>query len=138
MSFRHDSTGVDPNSTVALMPDGWYTMKITEAEEMTSKKGNPMILAKCSPVNEPDYKDASIWHYVVFIPKDQKGAGLSVMFRTAINVPCGGDDVVDAEDWVGKKFSAYVMQETYEGKTRNKFQSVKSLDEAQKEEEVPF
>lgn len=142
MSFRHNSVGIDPDNTIALMPDGWYTMKITEAEEMTSSTGYPMILAKCSPVNNPDFADASIWNYVAFIPKGEKGDGISVHFRKAIGVPFGGDDVVDADEWVGKKFSAYVIRETYKGKTRNKFKEVRSLTDQEadlhREDEVPF
>ena len=139
MSFRHDSTGIDPDSTVMLMPDGWYTLKITEAEELTSKKGNDMILAKCSPVNEPQYKDASIWHYIVFLPKEQPGAGISVEFRKVIGVPYGGDDIVDADDWVGRKFKAYVSKDTYEGKTRNKIVKISSEETVQTEDsEIPF
>lgn len=141
MSFRHDSTGVDPNAEpgIALMPDGWYTMKIFEAEEQVSKSKNDMVFCKCSPVNEPEYADAEIWHWVVFLPKERKGAGMSVQFRQAIGVPYGGDDEVDANDWIGKKFSAYIVTESYvieEGKrkgekrTKNKISSVRSLADA--------
>ncbi len=139
MPFKHNSTGIDPTSTIMLMPDGWYTMKINEAEEMTSSKGNDMILVKCSPVNDPEYSEASIWHYVAFLPKGQKGDGISVWFRKCIGVPFGGEDTVDADDWVGRKFKAYVAQETYEGKTRNKISKVESLESVtQNEDEVPF
>ena len=121
------------------MTEGWYTMKITEAEEQTSKNGNNMVLVKCSPVNEPSYSEASIWHYVVFLPKGQKGDGISVWFRKCIGVPFGGDDLVDADDWVGKKFKGYVIQETYEGKTRNKIGKIESLEAVTRtDDEVPF
>jgi len=159
MSFRHDSTGIDPDdSTILLVPEGLYTLKIFEAEEQTSTKGNDMIQIKCKIVNLPELADAEIWHWVVFMPKDQKGAGISVMFRKAIGVPFGGNDTVDADDWVGKKFQAYIIQESYKDKTgnmrkRNKINtfSVKSLDakipvqpngnlaaEIAEDEEVPF
>lgn len=140
MSFRHDSTGIDPDATVALMPEGWYQFRIKEAEEMKSKNGYDQILVKAQPINEPDYSDATIWHYITFFPKGEKAAGISVKFRQAIGVPYGGDDLVDADDWVGKKFDGYVVAETYEGKTRNKIKMVRSVLDAsaQKEEEVPF
>ncbi len=129
MPFRHDSTGIDPDSSIMLLPPGWYVLKIFEAEERQSKKGNDMILVKCKVVNKPEYKEAELWHYVVFLPKDVPGAGISVMFRKAIGVPHGGDDIVDAEDWVGKKFQGHVIQDTYDGKTRNKIESIKGLEE---------
>ncbi len=140
MPFKHDSSGIESNSTVLLMPDGWYTMKIDEAEEMKSQNGNNMILVKCSPVNEAQYTEMSIWHYVVFLPKGQKGDGISVWFRKAIGIPVGGNDVVDADDWVGRKFKAYVSQDTYKGKTRNKIIKVDTLEFIPQDEEaeVPF
>ncbi len=147
MTFRHNSTGVNPNATISMMPDGWYTMKIVSAEEQTSKKGNDMILVKCSPVNEPEYKEATLWHWVVFMPRGEKGDGISVHFRKCIGVAFGGDDIVDAEEWVGKKFAAYVSRELYKEKERNKIQMVKSLEEyatenglpvPDKDDEVPF
>jgi hypothetical protein len=139
MSFRHDSTGIDPDATIALMPEGWYTFRIKEAEEMKSKKGYDQILAKCEPVNQPEYNDAMIWHYITFFQKSEKGAGVSVQFRKAIGVPYGGEDVVDADEWVGKKFEGYVVADTYEGKTRNKIKMVRSiLNAAPKGDDVPF
>jgi hypothetical protein len=140
MPFNHDSTGVSPDAPmILLMPDGWYTFKIKEAEELKSKKGNDMILVKCKPVNDEQYEDVTIWHYVVFIPKGSPGEGISVNFRKSIGVAFGGNDLVDADDWVGRKFKAYVTSETYEGKTRNKISEVASLESTpEKDEEVPF
>jgi len=139
MPFKHDSTGIDPMNTMPLMPDGWYTLKIMEAEEQKSKNGNDMILCKCRPVNEPNYQEIEIWHYVVFIPKGNKGDGISVWFRKCIEVPYGGNDVIDADDWVGKKFKAYVVQSTYDGKTRNKIDRVESLNsKVEQDDNVPF
>lgn len=139
MPFKHNSTGIDPNNTFPTMTDGWYTFKIKEAEEKTSKKGHDMILAKCSPVNEPSFEDVTIWHYVVFIPKGEPGDGISVHFRKAIGVPFGGDDLVDAEDWVGRKFEAYVITEKYEGKSRNKISEVRAIGtSSETSDDVPF
>jgi hypothetical protein len=140
MSFRHDSRGIDPNAAMVLIPEGWFTFRIKEAEEMKSGKGYDQILAKCEPVNEPDYSEATIWHYITFFPKGEKAAGISVQFRKAIGVPYGGDDVVDADEWVGKKFEGYVVADTYEGKTRNKIKMVREILEgaSKPDEEVPF
>lgn len=139
MSFRHDSTGIDPDdtSTVALVPEGLYTLKIFEAVEQVSSNGNNMVQVKCHIVNLPEFKEAELWHWVVFIEKGEKGDGISVMFRKAIGVPFGGDDIINADDWVGKKFQANVIQESYKDKKgttrkRNKIEtfSVKSLSES--------
>lgn len=141
MPFKHDSRGIDPDApTILLMPDGWYTFKIKEAEETTSKNGNDMIICKCAPVGEPQYAEALLWHYVTFLDKDAPGAGISVQFRKVIGVPYGGEDIVDAEDWVGKKFMGYVTRADFEGKkgkiTRNKITMIKSIEEAEAEKKA--
>lgn len=138
MPFKHDSTGIDPNSTQLLMPEGWYLMQIMKAEEMVSQKGNDMILVKCRPVNEAGYEDVEIWHYVVFIPKGQKGDGLSVHFRSCIGVPFGGYDTVDSSEWIGRKFKAYIVQEIYNKKPKNKIGQVMPEESTQDNSEVPF
>lgn len=139
MPFKHNSIGIDPDNTFPTMSDGWYTMRIKTAEEKTSSKGHDMILAKCSPVNEPEFEDVTIWHYIVFIPKGEPGEGISVHFRKAIGVAYGGDDVVDASDWVGRKFEAYIVTKKYNGKSRNKISDVRAVGSADKvEDEVPF
>jgi hypothetical protein len=95
------------------MPEGWKEFKIFEATEKTSSKGNPMIECACKVINDPQWNDTEITHYVVFLPKEKKGAGISVHFRKCINEPFGGDDVVDANNWVGKRFRGYVVVEDY-------------------------
>lgn len=139
MPFKHNSAGISAGSTFPTMPDGWYTFKIKKAEEQTSKRGHNMILAKCSPVNEPEFEDVTIWHYVVFIPKGEPGDGISVQFRKAIGVAYGGDDVVDASEWVGRTFDAYIVTEKYDGKDRNKISQVREVGSAPTgNDEVPF
>ena len=102
-----------------------------------------MIRAKCECLDDR-YKGYNVWHYVIFLPKESAGAGISVHFRKSIGVPFGGDDVVDASDWEGKRFMAYVVQETYEGQTRNKFKKISPMRDStveqsvSEEESVPF
>jgi len=124
MSFRHDSTGISADTEFELLPEDWYAFRIHDAEEQESSKGNDMILCKCRVINNQKYKDAEIWHYVTFLPKENKGAGISVQFRKCIGVAHGGNDIVDAEEWKGKTFLGFVVQDTYEGKTRNKIAKV--------------
>lgn len=121
--FKHNSTGVDPNQAFPVMPEGWYEFKIFDAMEKTSKSNNPMIECICQVINDAQWKGQEITHYVVFLPKEKKGAGISVHFRKAINEPFGGDDIVNADNWKGKRFRGYVVIEDYtpkEGKNAGK------------------
>jgi len=150
MSFKYDSTGI--TSEFPLLPEGWYDFKIIEAEETQSSKGNNMVLAKCQVINNPDYDDI-LHHYVTFLPPDNKGAWINVAFRKAIGVPHGGDDIVDADDWIGKRFKGFVVEDEYQGQKKNKIQKVSPLkdsDEGEpaavklskkgvnKDEDIPF
>lgn len=128
MPFQHDSRGVDPDD-FPILPDGWYPFKIFDAEESKSKKGLPMVVVKSQVFNDPRYSGQSVWNFIVFLPKDRPGAGISVHFRKCIGVPFGGDDIVDASEWIGKKFMGEVIAETYEGKRRNKFAKISPYDE---------
>lgn len=143
MPFQHDSRGIDP-SEFRILPEGWYPFKIFDAEEQESKKGYPMVVAKCEVFNDPRYEGIKVWNYITFLPKGQDGAGISVHFRKCIGVPYGGEDTVDSRQWIGKKFMGKVTQATYEGKTRNKFSQISPYDETlidrqeQKEDQIPF
>jgi hypothetical protein len=135
MSFLYDSTGVNPDEYPTL-PEGWYPFRIYEAEEQTSSKGNPMVLAKCEVLGDARYQGMTIWHYVTFIPKGRPGDGINVHFRKSIGVPFGGNDQVDAKDWIGRKFMGYAVQETYEGKTRNKLTKISPIKDDESVTEV--
>lgn len=141
-TFRHNSTGIDPDAVYPLLPDGWFPFKIVEAEAMQAKSGNNMVLAKCKCIDDR-YSDCGvIWHYVVFIEKGEPGEGISVHFRKCIGEPYGGDDVVDTDSWEGKKFMGKVKTETYDSKKRNKIAEVSPFkaDAAAKksDSDIPF
>lgn len=116
--FKHNSQGVDPNGGFPrLPPNQWYDFKITEAEEKMSSNNNPMIECTCKVINNPAFPDHEVQHIVTFLPKEKKGAGISVHFRKCINEPFGGDDEVDARNWVGKRFRGFVIEDSYTPKT---------------------
>ena len=129
MSFQYDSTGIDPDMEYPLLPEGeWFPFRIYEAEESLTKKDHyPMILAKCEVAGDERYADMNVWHYVVFIPKGKPGEGINVHFRKCLGVPFGGDDVVDADDWVGKRFMGKIAHETYNGKKNHKIAEVSPM-----------
>lgn len=141
MSFPFDSTGVDPEAkSYKTLPEGQvFEFKIMEAEEMRSKKtGYPMVKLRAEVVNDAEWAGVGVFHYVVFIPKGLPGEGINVHFRKSIGVPYGGNDVVDAGEWVGKKFRATTKVDEYEGKKNSKISAVESREDAKDEAEIPF
>jgi hypothetical protein len=119
MPFRHDSTGIKPN-TFEPMPEEDFFFAITDAKEGKSKeKSYDMVEVELTCIENEQYHGRRIKHYVVFIPKGEKGDWMNVHFRKCIGVPHGGDDVVNASEWIGKKIRAKLKIETreWEGKT---------------------
>lgn len=143
MSFRHNSTGIDTEKKFQLLPEGEsFIFKIFDAEEGTSTNGNNMVRIKCSVVNDERFPDVQVWHWVVFLPAGQKGDWMSVHFRKCIGVPYGGDDEVDAKEWVGKTFVGRIKHELYQGKLGHKIAEVSEVPAdgliKKDDDEVPF
>lgn len=130
MPFKHDSTGVDPDMKFPLLPvDQWFPFRIYDAEEQVSKSGNNMVLAKCEVFNDERYGGEQVWHWVTFLPSDNKGAGISVHFRKCIGVPFGGNDEVDAQAWIGKRFMGKIEHSEYKGRKNHKIGEVSPMRE---------
>src|SRR3990167_2179170 len=106
MPFIHDSTGVQPSSGFTPLPEGEYSLVIKDATEKISKKGLPMIEVTLSVIEHQEFHGKTFKHWVVFIPKGEKGDGMSVHFRKCIGIPYGGADEVDAREWIDRKFRA--------------------------------
>lgn len=128
MPFVHNSKNINPNQGFTPIPAGEYSFVIEDATEKTSKKGLPMIEVSLKVIEHAEFHGKGFKHYVVFIPAGEKGDGMSVHWRHCIGVPFGGEDEVNAVDWVGKKLRAKIIVETkpYEGKeyTSNKIKAV--------------
>lgn len=120
--FPHSSTGVsaDKPKYAPQVPAGTHSFKIGDATEKVSKSSLNMIELTAVVIDNDALTGKSIKHWVVFIPAGQPGDGINVHFRKTIGVPYGGEDTVDATQWVGKKFVGKVSHETKDGKTFGK------------------
>lgn len=137
MSFAYDATGLDPDQSYPLLPEGkWFPFRIFETEEKESKSGNPMVVCKCRPFNVPaEYREFEVWHYVTFMPPDQKGASLNVHFRKCIGVAWEGNVDVEADDWVGQTFMGKIGHEFYNGKKNHKIVEISPMPKGQETEQ---
>jgi hypothetical protein len=129
--IEFDATGIDMNKTYSLMPDGKYRLTIKSVEQSVTKKGYTMftVVFECE---EPDYLGSRVYHNVVVIPKGQKGEGMALSFLKAIGEPWEGKIQINPNNWLEKSAFAFVTQETYNQKTRNKIANFLG------EDEVPF
>lgn len=130
--FYHDSTGIDPTGggMGELIPSGlWLPFQIIDAEDRKTKTGRDMLNLKCEVVEDVRWKGKWVWHTVVFIPKGEKGDGMSVHFRKCIGVAFGANDLVDGIAWCGKRFMGKVITDEYNGKKNNKIAEVSPYGE---------
>jgi len=156
--FPHNSTGVSTDGPKKpVLPKERYTFSIFDAKETTSSSGNPMIELDIKVIEHAVYQDHDMKHWIVFLPAGKKGDWMNVHFRHCIGVPYGGEDIVDAAQWIGKKFDADLDIETTpyknkKGQTRSdprnkivrvypykdQFPEIAAPTAEKKDEEVPF
>ena len=105
-----DTTGVESNREFILFPEGWYSAQLLKAEEKTTASGSPYLNVEFEHSNTRrrfwrtlSYKETALWKFQ--------------QFKLAIEM---GDAETDLDDHYGSSIEIYVIQETYEGKTRNK------------------
>lgn len=129
MPIRYDATGVESMKGFDPFPPGEYDLVIKNTEEKTTEKGFPMVNVTCE-VAAGEYEGRKLFHNVVFLPPKnddgtpRKGAGISLHFLHAIGEPYEGEFETDPVLWIGRKFTAQVMIEEYNGVKRNKVRFV--------------
>ena len=96
------------------IPVGDHRVRIASAEEQTSSKGNQMIKL----VLEVSGHNATIWHYIVFMPENEKltNQKLGELFNS-FGIQQGNFNL---QSWIGKVGAAKVKHELYDGETQPK------------------
>jgi len=120
--FEYDAVGLI-DSQFELIPNGWFPFRIFDTEELKSSKGYQQVLVKAACL-DPRYRDRSVWHWVTFLPKDHKGAGIAIHFLKCIGQPYEDKFIVEAGAWKGKYFMGEVFTDTFKGKSNNKLAKV--------------
>lgn len=143
MSFEFDGTGivVEEKGDKKLMPKGNYNYEIVSflskagdeyPKEGKTKNGDPKVdfLAE---VTDGPFKGNRVFHSVTFLPKDSKGAGMSIHFLKTIGQPWEGKFSVTPSEWVGSRFRGYTIEDEYNGRKSNKIKGI-DLIEVSKDE----
>ena len=96
------------------IPIGDHRVRITSAEEQTSSSGRQMIKL----VLEVSGYSATIWHYIVFMPENQKLTNQKLgELWNSFGIPQGNFYI---NSWVGKVGAAKVKHEDYNGEPNAK------------------
>jgi hypothetical protein len=147
MGGRYNGGGVDMSGGHVVIPDGEYVLRIIEAEQGVTQKGDDKVTVTYE-IYEGEYKLETIpFHTVVFFKdKSTKGASMALKFLKAIGEPYEGEFAWDEKNWIGKKLKAMISQEEQkEGKhAGKKFPRIKWVNPCDdgpggvKEQEIPF
>lgn len=132
--FDYDATGIEPSSQGQgkLLPKQWFSFEVIEhttkdgsktypLEGYTKEKNYPKVDILAKVIDHKDYADERVFHSVTFMPKGTDGSGMAIHFLKTIGEPYEGKIKPNAKTWVGAKFDAYVIEDEYMGKKKNKF-----------------
>ncbi len=108
------------------IPVGDHRVRIASAEEQTSSKGKQMIKL----VLDVSGYNSTIWHYIVFMPENQKLTNQKLgELWNSFGIPQGNFDL---NSWRGKVGAARVKHEIYEGNPNPKISYFISKDRQDK------
>ena len=96
------------------IPVGDHRVRIASAEEQTSGNGRQMIKL----VLDVSGYSSTIWHYIVFLPDNQKLTNQKLgELWNSFGIPQGNFNL---QQWVGKVGAAKVKHEEYQGEPNAK------------------
>lgn len=119
----------NPNDLKEMPPikEGRYVFKVANAEEQTSKNGNPMIKLDIS-VRISDYKSLPIFDYLV---STERALFKIKQFCQSVGLDFAGGSI-SVDDVIGKQGEALFMHETgSDGRKYLKVAKYISIDEPQ-------
>lgn len=106
IDWKFDSNDYEEQSFKPI-PVGDHRVRIASAEEQTSNSGRQMIKL----VLNVSGHNSTIWHYIVFMPENQKLTNQKLgELWNSFGIPQGNFNL---QQWVGKVGAAKVKHETY-------------------------
>ena len=100
IAFKGDQEAADAADAYPYAPAGeGYFLKVRNAKEEVSKKGNSMI-SKDYVIAEGEFEGIHVFDYLVFIPAGARGHGMAIHQLKAHGLPWEGDVEVSAQDFI--------------------------------------
>jgi len=122
--------GIEDIQELKALPAGQYLVRVSSAEMMNSKAGNPMLRMICEFPDEPTSSD--VFHFLMIptkeTPDDQKRIRLLEIKRTLSAFHCdyGPDFFTDPTSLVGQECELYVsVEQDDKGIDRNRLNAPK-------------
>lgn len=133
--MRYDGTGVDAEGGFPIITEeGWFPFRIVAATEGQSKNGDYQVVVDAVCL-DAKWRDYGVRHWITFLPKEQKGAGMALHFLKVIGQPYEGVFDIEPKNWERRMFMGKVIVSTYEGKKNNKFAEIAAM---KKDDDDPF
>lgn len=108
INWNFDSTQYEETSFRPI-PVGDHRMRVASAEEQVSSSGNQMIKL----VLEVSGYNSTIWHWLVFMPDNQKLTNQKLgEFWSSFGIPQGNFNL---QSWIGKVGAGKVVHKEYNG-----------------------
>ncbi len=125
IDWKFDSNDYEEQSFKPI-PVGDHRVRIMTAEEQISGNGRQMIKL----VLNVSGHNSTIWHYIVFMPENQKLTNQKLgELWNSFGIPQGNFNL---QQWVGKVGAAKVKHETYNNETSAKIAYFISKDRQEK------
>ena len=137
MPFNYNAAGI----AILGIPEDEYILQIKNAKEGKSKGGDYQVTCSLEVVGGK-HNGVSVTHYVTFLPKGHKSAGMALHFLHSRGQPFEGEFNVDPQQWLNNYVSAYLVRDEFNGKVSMKIKWCKAADpeklKAALESQIPF
>lgn len=120
-----------------LAEPGEYFLRVKRVKDGTTRTNRQKVDLLISILDEEGVEVGSAFHTVTFIPEGQPGHGIWLHVNHALGLPYDGEVDFDTDDYLGKECRGRVIQDTYEGKTRNKIEEFYVEDDGNQEAPAP-
>ena len=140
--FNYDGEGVQTQGDFTV-PEDIYLLKVERVKPGKSKikedgtGGYPQVVVDFKIAEGPRKGFPISFHYVTFLPKTHKAAGMAVHFLKCIGQPWEGTFKVTPGAWIGKTLQAFLEAKEYNG-TKNMALKWVKPDPAVELEDSPF
>ena len=151
MKGRADSTGATENGGgFVMIPDGEYTVKITEISPGQTKAGDPMMTLTLEVCSMGEFGGRKLWDRII-IPQQGSSAfaimGRTMHFLHCIGEPYEGQFTWNTDNWQGQFVKVEIGSAKYTDKNGNEkiknevkayLLEEKPASEAAKDDGIPF
>jgi len=120
MRVNIDADGTQATGGFALVPEGEYFIKVSEKKDGMTKSKRQKVDLLFNIEDAHGSKLGSCWHTLTFIPKNEPGHGMMLYANRCLGMPFDGQLDFDTDEYLYRSCKALVVQDTYEGKTKNK------------------